>query len=140
MNTIFALVCFGVWIVCFSVFLLYINPAHRHSFFDTQTGAQFTVSKFENRGIVPEEETIDLFTVTDAHWSHIRPELKEWISYNWRRWEKRRPKWFNEDFLNLMWTKHRDLLPSYVIESLEAAEMTIEQEFEAALAEQQTTD
>lgn len=131
-NQTFATVCFATWVVCFAFFLAHINPTHRHSFFDMQTGKQFTLKKFENRGNVPEEETIDLFTITDSHWSHIRPELQEWLSKNWKRWEIRRPKWFNEEFLNLMWLNHRDLLPEYVLDVLEAAELEIEQEAAAA--------
>ncbi len=127
-NSRFAFLCFGIWLLCLCFFLAIVNPSHRRSFFDTQTGQQYTVSKFTRRGIIPEEETIDLFSVTRSHWAHmpdVKDGIQQWLVDNWLQWETRRPPWFDASFVDHMWKDHRDVLPIDVVDVLTEAQDSI---------------
>ena len=131
-NIYFTISCFVTWVSFFLLFLAFIEPSFRGSFFDFQSGKEFTVAKFDNRANVPEEESIDIFTVTTVHWEHKKPEIKVWLAENWKDWEVRRPGWFNSEFIDNMYHNHKDLLPPHILEMLEEAEYELSRDnFEA---------
>jgi hypothetical protein len=80
----------GAWVL---VFLLLMNPAHRSSFYSTQTSKAWVCSFFTKEGATDASKFL-IHTCRRRLWKHLRPEVKEWTLANWARFEREDPEWF----------------------------------------------
>jgi hypothetical protein len=85
----------SLWLTMF-VYLVFviIVPKYRKTFWNTQTGGQYSQSLFiDNEG--NDEFRSLIFTTNAAHWQPIEEEVQVWCLSNWSKWEAEKPEWFN---------------------------------------------
>ena len=83
----------GAWILVLLLFLLLINPSHRHTFYSTETCKAWVCSFFTKEGAT-DSSKMEIHTFRRRLWMHLRPEVKEWTLANWARFEREQPDFF----------------------------------------------
>jgi hypothetical protein len=83
----------GAWLVVFGLFFRYIDPKFKDTFISLKTGFESCQEYFESND---EETKMEVFSDNRRLWSRIEPELRQYLSDNWERWELEQPEWFTD--------------------------------------------
>ncbi|GMI18866.1 hypothetical protein TeGR_g12782 [Tetraparma gracilis] len=94
----FVLSLCGAWVLVFFIFLLLVNPSHRHTFYSTQTSKAWVCSYFTKEGAT-DASKMSIHQSRRRLWKHLRPEVKEWTLANWARFEREDPDWFSPSLI-----------------------------------------
>jgi hypothetical protein len=84
----------GLGVFFFACFLLLMKPAHRSTFFSTQTGYAWVQSYFISGQT--DEVKQRIFEHNKKQWASIRDDVKTWTLENWERWEDEKPPFFTD--------------------------------------------
>jgi hypothetical protein len=107
----------GAWVLVFFIFLLLVNPSHRHTFYSTQTSKAWVCSYFTKEGAT-DSSKMSIFTYRRRLWKHLRPEVKEWTLANWARFEREQPDWLTPGLISQV---DDDMIPPGSLEGLARA-------------------
>ena len=107
----------GAWILVLLLFLLLMNPSHRHTFYSTETCKAWVCSKFTKEGAT-DACKMEIHKFRRRLWKHLRPEVKEWTLANWARFEREQPDWLTP---GLIASVHDDNIPPGSLEGLRRA-------------------
>ena len=87
--------------------LLTIERKYVHTFFSTQTGGEFVMSRFrDNDG--NDELRAHIFYTDQELWRPIRPQVQAWLRSRFRMWKQTKPAWFTDALVACIPT---DMLP-----------------------------
>jgi hypothetical protein len=84
----------GAWILVFLTLLLLMNPAHRSSFYSTETIKAWVCKHFTREGAADHNKLMICVYYRRRLWVDIEPEVKAWTHANWGRLEREQPDWF----------------------------------------------
>lgn len=89
------------WLAIYSVTVLIpgyltINGGFGATFWGTGKGTEYIKDLFMKH--TDDELRKEIFYYNKQIWVDIREDVKSWVMRNWRRWERERPEWFNDNF------------------------------------------
>jgi len=80
-----------MWIFVFCVFLKVMKKKYRKGFFSLERGCDYSKNFFlKGEGDHIKQK---LFGDNQNMWKSIRPQVQDWLSNNWWRWEEENPEW-----------------------------------------------
>jgi len=86
----------GGCIVTFGMIFLLMKKEYRGSFWDTTTGKQQAMHRFE---FGDEFTKANVVRKNKKMWAGIREDAKEWVQANWWRWEAEQPSFFTHAWI-----------------------------------------
>ncbi len=101
-------------LICFSAFLMNINPKYIWTFFTTATAKATTVELFHSG--TNDAMKIDIFKSHPSYYAGIRKELKDWVGDNWSRWNEEKEEWFTS---KVICNISNEFIPQNAVKELE---------------------
>ena len=89
---IFVFVACAMFVFSSILFFTKMNQDYLWTFFDTRTGKQYTVDRFNEAE--SDASKFEVFEYHRSQYASIEPELKTWLADNWDKWVRDKPEWF----------------------------------------------
>jgi hypothetical protein len=86
----------SAWLISFVLFLRLMKQEYLHSFFSLKDGKSVVMERFL---IDDEQVKASIFKKNRKLWVGIEEEVKVWVTANWRRWNREKPKWFTKGLI-----------------------------------------
>ena len=104
---------FAVFVVSSGLFIAKMDHRFVKTFFSTETGHAWAKRFF----LEGEDDFIksQVLTCNQYQWTSIRPQVAEWLDANWDKWERDKPDWFNDLFVDSV---DDDIMPARVLARL----------------------
>ena len=104
---------FAIFAISFGLFIAKIERKYVKTFFSTEAGHARTKRFF----LEGEDDFTkgQVLTNNRYQWTSIRPQVGEWLDANWDKWERDKPDWFNELFVESV---DDDIMPARVLARL----------------------
>ncbi len=96
-----------VSIVSFGMLLLSMERKYVRTFFSTQTGGEYLMSRFLDTAGNDEVRALIFYTNQEI-WRPIRPQVQAWLRSRFKTWRRTKPAWFTDALVACIPT---DMLP-----------------------------
>jgi hypothetical protein len=91
---------FALFVVGWIVFLLVMNREFLDTFFSTDTYASYLKKWFAGIPDSDDEMKSTIFSKHPSHRKKMEGEIKAWTLANWERWDKEKPKFFTDAWID----------------------------------------
>ena len=104
------IICFFSWLAALVAFFCIIDLQYLHTFFSTETGPQFNITRFKKS----KKASVKFDAAFDKRTSYVKAiheDIKQWVAENIEEWREERPEWFKVEMIP------DEFLPVEVIEA-----------------------